>query len=129
MRKQDARVARALGWTTREIPVGGGSITYWNQPDGRPSFWGVDVLGVLPPFTTDPVAARQVEDEIERRGLWERYTKALLEIINPDAQLFSSALEHGGDPRALDIPSTLWGLIRATPAQRCEAALKVLEAP
>jgi hypothetical protein len=44
---------------------------------------------------------RQVEDEIERRGLGSQYAGALAGVVTGD----------------------LWAIIRATPEQRCRAAL------
>jgi hypothetical protein len=55
-------------------------------------------------YSTDIAAARLVEDEIERRGLSSEYTGAL----------------------AVRIRGDLWDLLRATPEQRCRAALVVV---
>lgn len=60
-------------------------------------------------YSTDPTATRQVEDEIERRGLQQRYTVLLSQRLMD----FSGWLSWRDS----------WALIRATPEQRCRAAL------
>jgi hypothetical protein len=67
-------------------------------------------LEVVPAYSTDPAAARLVEDEIERRGLWRAYTEALLLAV---IDL----------PPGVDTIFEGWALIRATPEARCRAAL------
>lgn len=67
-----------------------------------------DDEGGLPHYTTEHAAARLVEDEIERRGLQQRYVDELLTF-----------------EREADF-SAEWFLIRATPEQRCLAALRAL---
>lgn len=69
-----------------------------------------DEWGILPEYTTDHTAVRLVEDEIERRGIDARYLyiKHLILIFNPDPEDFVLT----------------WDLLRATPEQRCLAALR-----
>lgn len=68
-------------------------------------------LSPVPRYSTDPAAARLVEDELERRGLHHEYS-VLLAI-----DVFRT--RHGWQ----DWQDT-WAVIRATPQQRCRAALK-----
>ena len=76
-----------------------------------------DEWGVLPSFTTDYNDAHLVENEIERRDLWMAYTCALQGIV------------WSGECAAYDYPdAAAWCLIRASAAQRCEAALKAIGA-
>ena len=81
---------------------------------------------------------RNLEDEIERRGLVERYQDALIEILGFDMQVFNSAIElslYGDLPK---IPNNsfqwgghayLWAFHRATPEQRARAFLEVIKVP
>jgi hypothetical protein len=61
--------------------------------------------------------ARLVEDEIERRGLTMDYADALVTAVAP--LLFQNEYVNFGPPAY----AALWALIRATPEQRCRAAL------
>lgn len=62
-------------------------------------------------YSTDPAAAAHVEDEIERRGLTEQYVDAMLDLLHINAE------------DRIPAHYQLWALIRATPEQRCRAAL------
>lgn len=86
-------------------------IIYGWRKDGKNL--GLDV----PHFSDDPALVRAVEDEIERRELQNLYAYALADVLNI------------GDGWRYEGPggSELWALIRATPEQRCRAALKALE--
>jgi hypothetical protein len=61
--------------------------------------------------STDPTAAYEMEAEIERRGLQYPYTVALTSIV-AHTKSAQQGWENG------------WRLMRATPAQRCHAALR-----
>ena len=92
----------------------GEALLYCEGPDGGR-------LG-LPAYTTDIVAARLVEDEIERRGLVDAYIDALAVLIDPngnDISIFDTIIEMNGR-------RALWALLRATPEQRCWAALRAM---
>jgi hypothetical protein len=62
------------------------------------------------PYSTDANHVREVEAEIERRGLKEQWISALYVIL-------------GGDESTCDC----WDSITASPADRCKAALKAVE--
>lgn len=64
----------------------------------------------LPHYTTDANATREMEAEIQRRGLWLEYTYALLGYDNIEEMNTED----------------LWKVITATPADRCRAALRVV---
>lgn len=90
----------------------------WDGPEGVTMFtyWGDDdgALAVYPDSSDEPKSlfdpshcmgsACEVEDEIERRGLGSQYAGAL----------------------AVRIRGGLWDMLRATPEQRCRAALVVV---
>lgn len=101
-RELDALVAeRVMGWTRRARGHSMLMVDVWDGPVDGP-------VGIaawrIPAYSTDIAAARLVEDEIERRGLSSEYTGAL----------------------AVRIRGDLWDLLRATPEQRCRAALVVV---
>ena len=60
-------------------------------------------------YTTDQTAVRLVDDEIERRGLQEPYIQALDKLVT---------YEHESGWVWFR-----WGILRATPEQRCQAAV------
>lgn len=98
-KKIDEVCAKALGWT---------DIRY--MPEKRaPYRWrGFNPKGVrqgLPTYSSDPAAVHLLEDEIERRGLQERYIYELERII--------ASRDH-------------WEYIRATPEQRARAFLATI---
>ncbi len=71
-----------------------------------------------PHCTTSLESACQVEDAIGQRGLTEQYIDALISVCELDHIRFTG--------RGTDVQcdhSALWPLIRATPEQRCHAAL------
>lgn len=60
------------------------------------------------------VDAKLLEDRIEELGLWSEYAGALLEQVgNPQYQS--------------SLPVIVWAIVRATPEERCLAALRVIE--
>jgi hypothetical protein len=65
---------------------------------------------VLRRYSTDPAAARSLEDEIERRSLQSEYVWALAEL------LFVADDEWG--------TAHVMKMIRATPEQKCRAFLE-----
>lgn len=84
--------------------------------------WGVDERYVtdsrgrlmyftdeLPALSTDHAAARLVEDEISLLDLYAEYVAALVAVVAPEADLEST--------------DVIWSVIRATPEERCRAAL------
>ncbi len=107
---------KVLGWTHKAIPYSMAQpdlmVDRWSLPDGRPA----PLLGIglsnLPPLSTDHAAARLVEDAIERRGLELDYTQALARLVRPDDRHWAVR--------------TSWALLRATPAERCRAALEAV---
>jgi hypothetical protein len=66
--------------------------------------------GALDPDLT-PASARLLEDEIERRNAEDDYIRALMQIVAPDGSSVG----------------IFWKVIRATPEQRAQAFLRVLE--
>lgn len=87
----------------------------WCYPDGTL----VRFLYDSPPDLPD--LARLVEDEIERRGLGARYAQRLLALVI-GTEIDVTRYDEGGHVT----PGVLWLLVRATPAQRCRAALEVV---
>jgi hypothetical protein len=106
-RELDAECGRALGWVVdQQNPK---TVYAGYASDGKYS--------ELPPFSTDPAAARQLEDEIERRGLQDAYIEVLVELCNtPDLNLDQW-------PKFIDI----FALLRATPEQRARAFLEAVK--
>lgn len=103
-RELDIRIAVFLGWAW----VQEGDIFYLRWHDA-PGFAAMNASGELYPtsallhYSTDRQLVQLVEDEIERRNLVHSYVKHLYAIVG----------KRGA-----------WSLIRATPKQRCCAALK-----
>lgn len=115
LRRLNEQCARAMGWKKHQEQ---GFSTYgthdvWRDSTGHKA-------GSIE-FSSDPAVAQRLEDEIERRGLWQEYAGALehsviLECENLD--LLDTQDRSG----------IAWLLIRATPEQRCRAFLAVMEA-
>jgi hypothetical protein len=102
---------KVMGWTLSSAPSGLRIVALWcdshGQPLRRESEW----------FPSTSIAdAREIEDEIERRGLKWKYTQALvsLSLFFPEVPDFV----HDED--------LWWFLIHATPEQRSLAALKTV---
>ncbi len=112
----DAIIADLLGDPKPTEPPEHSGIT--QQMVGSAWLWRPSSGYELLSHPTESIAdATQMEDEIERRGLQEKYVKALL-------------LEQhfeGHVPEPLDYQLTIFGLIHATPAQRSQAAYAVLK--
>ncbi len=66
-------------------------------------------------FSTSLDAMHLVEDEIERRGLQERYIQELDRLVTYER-------DEGWE-------WFRWGILRATPEQRCLAAFRAIEEP
>lgn len=101
-RELDAEVARAL-FGSKPIVRDGKVCVLFDEDD-------------CPHYSTDPAAVRQVEDEIERRGLQDPY------VMHLCAELECEALFEENPHRAV------WLLLRATPAERCRAAVRAVHA-
>ena len=86
----------------------GDRLIYWGQPQEDGDDWQP---------TTDPAAARLVEDEIERRGRWYWYMLQLYQIACDAPEMESIRFLHFNE---------IWFMLHATPAQRCEAAWRAL---
>ena len=100
-REQAEAVARWMGWK----PTGSYSQP-WRNPKGR-------MVYRVPPYADSLDAMREVEDEIKRRGLWERYVTTLW-------------MEHG--PGGFMERNVYVGFgLRATAAQRLQAAFEVIK--
>jgi hypothetical protein len=126
MRELDAACARALGcrmvWFDRLTDFDGhwsqsgpfddpskcrhSAVAYWQDAAGRSN---VTVDEFSP--STDPTAARELEDEIERRGLEDRYVQVLGAVVNANPYTDNES----------------WALIRATPEQRARAFLEAVK--
>lgn len=99
-REQAEAVARWMGWRRRD----GDAHLPWMNPSGKPVYR-------IPTYADSLDAMREVEDEIERRGLLERYR----------LQLHAEWCEDHKYPRF-----TLF-LITLTAAQRLQAAFEVIK--
>jgi hypothetical protein len=111
----DALIAEMLGWHDIDLRPYGDETDEWalGYPPGEtnPQF--------LTPFSASLDAARLVEDEIERRGLQESYTRALKDIVCAASPLLPDQ----------SYMFAVWRFVRTTPEQRCRAALAVLMPP
>ena len=117
-----------MGWEWRQVERPGGPPVrlLWNPKWGTPRCDG-DVRPLddapagaarlsaipwdAPRPSTDPAAAWEMEADIERRALQYPYTVALTAIV-AHTKSSQQGWENG------------WSLMRATPAQRCHAALR-----
>lgn len=72
------------------------------------------------PDYCSPKMVLAVEEAIEKRGLENRYLESLIQILGIENRL-------GNIDRNLQSLEFLWPLIRATPLQKCQAALKAVE--
>lgn len=111
-RELDAAVAvEVMGWVydpSEAIVIG----PHYAAPNGETHY-------ICKAYSTDANAAREVEAEIERRGLVDRYVKIMVDDIEPPLGLskhFVNGLTWIG----------LFKLITATPEQRCRAAYRAV---
>jgi len=74
---------------------------------------------VCPDYSTNIVAAFQVEERIEEMGLSERYAYALAETVIPNSAF--GFLNRGAS--SIDI----FAMVHASPAHRCIAALIAMD--
>ena len=112
-----------LGWEWRELAWPDGTTKQllwtekWGNPRGGDDFRPVDDGRVMPwdapRPSTDQAAACEVEAEVERRALQYPYIVALTAIA-AHTKSGREGWENG------------WRLLRATPAQRCHAALRAI---
>lgn len=86
-------------------------IQGWQEPWYGSGLTPADVIPI-PLFTTSHYGAHQAEDEIARRGLQERYIEALDRLVTYERE--SGWIWFR------------WGILRATPEQRCEAAWRAM---
>lgn len=100
MREIDEQIARALGLNPE---MHHGSML---------CFWDADEWFIVPYYTEDDEVARQLEDEIERRGLQETYVEYLIARVIPTRSDWDA--------------HSAWALIRATPEQRARAFLEAV---
>lgn len=100
-REQDAALAELMGWDLDYV---------FRDTTGAPLVCGEP--HVVPKFTASLDAIRLVEDEVERQGLQERYIEVLDKLVEYE--------------RAKGWTWFRWGILRATPAQRAQAAYAVL---
>lgn len=105
-REQAEAVARWCGWKR----IGNG---YFVNPAGKFSFWEKP-----PDYAASLDAMREVEDEIERRGLWLEYAHVLEGIVT-----------HSGPTMEWKSQWLGWVYMgaRATALQRLQAAARVIE--
>lgn len=75
----------------------------------------------LPTYSTSFDAVRMIEDEIEKRGMQREYLHQLVGMQQGSVALDIDCLDYEGT-----MPRALWSLVCATPAQRAEAAYRVL---
>jgi hypothetical protein len=93
-----------MGWEVEERT----GALYRVLPDGG-------VTG-LPWFSGSCDAARELENEIEWRGLWKQYIFALIEVMEPGVSVDD----------LVDAWRPMWLLLRATPEQRARAFLEAV---
>lgn len=131
-REKDARVAEAMGWVlVDETPHPEhrkrGQVTdLWYQESGG-MLWRIPHNRERINYATDfcPTVsldhARLVLDEIKRRELQSPYVRELVEILGiyGDGEYYDWDRQWG---------AAVWAILDATPDQRCEAAVTVLEA-
>lgn len=105
-RELDAAVAREV--FGREVS--------WREADGRrtPLVVDGDEPVPCPRYSSDPGAAREVEEELDRRGLAEAYVDHLLKEERPRLGIVDT-LQY----------RDVWNVLHAGPARRCRAALSV----
>lgn len=91
----------------------------WRDQDGErtPLVSGGDETVACPPYSSDTDAAREVEEELDRRGLAEAYVDHLLKEERPRLGIVDTL-------RYRDV----WNVLHAGPARRCRAALYVCRA-
>lgn len=86
-------------------------VAYWQEPNGA-SVHEVEEF----PFARSLDAVCLVEDEIERRGIGVAYIRALIDITWAGIDSYDQDGRYEG----------AFALLRATPEQRCRAALQVV---
>jgi hypothetical protein len=106
----DEQCARPMGWIRSGTPEfrDGKWITHEGWRDSNYSY-----INELPAYSTDPAAARLLEDEIEERGKINAYMTHLCRECG--IRTFDR----------MDVADA-YALIRATPEQRAQAFLKAI---
>ena len=82
-----------------------------------------DEWGVLPFYSTEIGDAWLVEDEIERRHFQQQYVDTLADMVTTTDSIVEDIIALHGLSDALII----WRILRATPEQRCRAALAAVK--
>lgn len=111
-REIDEACARALGWEGVGIAcmMGPYEDLYYKSHTN-------DGYDVVPEFSVDPSDVRELEDEIEQRGLWAEYTEALIKCVGVPHPTW--------EPWSLE---DVWNMIyRTTPEQRAQAFLMAID--
>lgn len=105
-RELDAAVARE---------VFGRELT-WEARDGErvPLVTDRDRPAPCPRYSSDPALAREVEEEVDRRGLAEAYVDHLLKEERPRLGIVDT-LQY----------RDVWNVLHAGPERRCRAAVSV----
>lgn len=105
-RALDAAVARELF----------GRTISWEERDGErvPVVTDRDPPAPCPRYSTDPSLAREVEEEVDRRGLAEAYVDYLLKEERPRLGIVDT-LQY----------RDVWNVLHAGPGRRCRAAVAV----
>ncbi|MFB6240878.1 MAG: hypothetical protein ABEJ46_04870 [Gemmatimonadota bacterium] len=105
-RELDAAVAREL--FGREVS--------WEERSGErvPVVTDRDPPAPCPRYSTDPSRAREMEEEVDRRGLAEAYVDHLLKEERPRLGIVDT-LQY----------RDVWNVLHAGPARRCRAAVAV----
>lgn len=122
-RELDAALARALGMTV--VPFQDDED--YCYADAGTSFADVVSWSPVRAYHDDLNAMRDVEDEIERRGLGEQYAEALIEVLSyPELYYTMPGDDVYPEP---EIYTSFYGafqVMHATAEQKARAALAVL---
>lgn len=115
-----------MGWTdARQVSAKPGKKGWHSRGGwrGRRPDQTTKRVYAIPRFSTDPAAARLLEDEIERRGLQMAYTAAMIDVLglDPGIEMTEPAISLWLCRNVM--PQDLWTLIRATPEQKARAFL------
>lgn len=105
--KSDSGRCGVCGWPLHDSIAEGCTPGYCSQRPPPAVRWDEP-----PPFSSNHAAARQLEDEIERRGLQDEYAYKL--IIESSAYCEDRQTAFA------------WALLRATPEQRARAFLEAM---
>ena len=101
---------RVMGWQRGGTTPSG---NVWYEANGESYLIGETRFTSVWTPSTKLEAAAQVEDRINDLGLWHEYASALLELTGTQYQS--------------SLPVIVWAIVRATPEERCVAALEAIE--